>query len=133
MRRESGLIHVGTNITMKVIKKGGNPMSFLNSIRGRKRILNGERLLSFFFGILFSALLFWSPRSPIPVHAMVPKPIEGSEFPAQKCLPFVSTWVVRNEVWYDYSLSEEARNEGYKIRAAQVDLDGNLVSIRVSK
>jgi hypothetical protein len=108
-------------------------MSSLNSIREGKGILTGERLLSFFFGMLFSALVFWTLQSPRPIHAIVPNPIEGSEFPAQKCLPYVSTWVARNEVWYDYRLPDEAQDAGYKIQAAQVAFGGDLISIRVSK
>ncbi len=108
-------------------------MNFLNSIRKRDGIFTSTRLSGFLIGMVFGAFLFWTLQSPRPIHAIVPIPIQDFEFPAEKCLPYVSSWVVRNEVWYDYRLPEEAQDAGYKIQAAQVAFGGDFISIRVSK
>jgi hypothetical protein len=52
-------------------------------------------------------------------------------YPAYQTLKYVSSWEVRNEVWHDYRLDEEAQAAGYKIRS--VSFSEDLLSIRVTK
>ncbi len=83
-------------------------------------------VLSFVAGFIFPAILLWLFRTS---NVVAQPPF----YPGYESLSYVSTWVVRNEVWHDYRLSEKAEADNYKIRAAHVDMKGHYISVLVSQ
>jgi hypothetical protein len=83
-------------------------------------------VLSFVAGFIFAATLLGLFRAS---NVVAQPPF----YPGYESLSYGSTWVVRNEVWHDYRLSEKAEADGYKIRAAHVDMKGHYVSVLVSQ
>ena len=85
--------------------------------------------LSFLAGCLLTGLAFWGflrgGEAAVAQNTQL-----TPTFPGYQNLKYVSSWVVRNEVWHDYTLSEEARAAGVKINS--VLLSNNVVSIQVS-
>jgi hypothetical protein len=87
-------------------------------------------ILSFLAGYLLTSLFSWGFRIPGKVIASQAPQITPP-YPAYQTLKYVSSWEVRNEVWHDYRLDEEAQAAGYKIRS--VSFSEDLLSIRVTK
>jgi hypothetical protein len=88
-------------------------------------------ILSFLAGCLLTGLIswgpFWTSGKVIASQASQITP----PYPAYETLKYVSSWEVRNEVWHDYRLDEEAQAAGYKIRS--VSFSENVLSIRVTQ
>jgi hypothetical protein len=87
-------------------------------------------ILSFLAGCLLTSLFFGGPRIPGKVIASQASQITP-QYPGFQTLKYTSSWEVRNEVWHDYRLDEEAQAEGYKIRS--VSFSDDIISIRVTR
>jgi hypothetical protein len=84
-------------------------------------------ILSSLAGCLLTSSFFWGISGPGKVIASQITPI----YPGYQTLKYISSWEVRNEVWHDYTLDEEAQAAGYKIQA--VTFSRNILSIRVTQ
>ena len=81
-------------------------------------------ILSSLAGCLLTSSFFWGISGPGKVIAsQITPPYPGYQN--------ISGWEVRNEVWHDYTLDEEAQAAGYKIQA--VTFSGNILSIGVTQ